>query len=237
MDDSELNKLTEPELELLAEFLNSTQDRDLQTVASVLTTPEFGSNNTFGAGLSDVLHYISTSITNIDRQVMRFDEMRRGLQQILSQTPPDKELPENAKLTPEELQGVAIKSELTSFYSQAGILIEEFSTELIFEEIVDDERRSNRVKTDLENQSQYEREWLLWVTGILNNEDKDNLRDTYRKRNELVHGGQLDSMIFEEIADEISQAWAAVNILHEKTYGLEMEHRISEITLGNDFNY
>ncbi len=236
MADFEDNGISEPELQLLANYLSHTHESHMETVADVLTTEEFGSNEPFGAGLPDVLHYISESITTIDRQVLRFDDMRRSLQRMAAASPRDVDLPEEAEVTPKKLHWLTIRSELTTYYSHAGVLMEGLSAELILDSVVDDGRRSNRVSDDIENKSQWERGWLLFITGVIDSGEWDTIRNTYKKRSDLVH----NSVSEEELADrdvesEIHQAWESVNLLHKKLYGLEMEHRISEKLLGNEF--
>lgn len=236
MTGPEKGELSEPELKLLASYLSHTHEPHTDTVAQILTTQKFGSEEPFGAGLADVLYYISDSISTIDRQIFRFNDMRKTLQRMATESPKGVDLPEGAKITPEKLHWFTIRSELTTYYSQAGVLIENLTSDLILEEVVADERISNRVKDDVENKSQWEREWLLFVTGVLDSGEKETIRAAYRRRNSLVH----DSIAQDEIEDidvesEINQAWEAVNLPHEKLFGLEMEYRISEKILGNEF--
>lgn len=236
MDKPEINGLSQPELELLANYLFHTHDSNIETVVDVLTTQEFGSNDSFGAGLADVLHFLSESISTTDRQVFRLDEMRENLQQMVKSSPPNVDLPKEAEITPKKLHRLAIRSELTTYYSHAGVLIEELSTELILDSIVDEDRRSNRVKNDVENESQYERGWLLFISGVINSGEWDNIRETYKKRNDLVHNSVSgDQIIEEDIESEIHQAWDSVNLLHKKLFGIGMNQRISEKILGNEF--
>lgn len=236
MDKPEINGLSQPELELLANYLSHTQESHVETVADVLTTQEFGSDKPFGAGLADVLPYISTSVSTTFRQVFRLNEMRNSLQQMAKASPPDVELPEEAEITPEKLHWLTIRSELTTYYSHAGVLMEDISTELIIDSIVDDERKSNRVRDDIENKSQWEREWLLFISGAIDSGEWDNIRETYKKRNNLVHDSvSAEQITDEDIKPEIDQAWDSVNLLHQKQFGVGMEQRISEGLLGNEF--
>ncbi|WP_336024775.1 hypothetical protein [Halobellus salinisoli] len=233
----ELNGLSSRELELLKDFITQTHDSELDSVATVLTTQESTFEGSFGSGLPDLLYYLSDTVSNTDRQVMRLNEMRKNIQEIVEGSLPERDLPEDAKISSKELHWLAINSELISFYSQVGVLIEEFSTELILNDVVDSNRRSNRVERDIANKSQSQREWLLFVTGVIDSGEKDQLRDTYRKRNKLVHNADVTEIIedVDEINSEISSAWDTVNYLHRKLYGVEMRFRISETLIGNDF--
>lgn len=233
----DINGLSETELELLRDYLSNTHEGHRDSVARVLTTEEMGTENPFGAGLPDVLHYIEDSITTTDREVLRLDDMRRSLKQSAASPLPDVDLPDDAEITPEMLHWLSIHSELTSYYSQVGALIEEFSTDLIMDEVVDDDRQSNRVNRDIENKSQYERGWLLFITGVIDSGEWDEIRTTYQRRNDLVHGSvaEIREDNDHDVESDIIDAWESVNLLHEKLYGLKMEHRISEKLLGNDF--
>jgi hypothetical protein len=236
MDHFDSDEISEPELQLLANFLSHVHDSHFETVADVLTTEDVGGKEPFGAGLPDVLHYVSDSVSTIDRQVLRFDDMRRSLEEMNAESPSDIHLPDGADVTPEKLHWIAIRSELTTYYSHAGVLIEDLSAELLFDSVVDEDRQSNRVKNDIENKSQWERGWLLFITGVIDSGEWDAVRDTYKRRSNFVH----DSVDEEELANrdvesEIIEAWESVNLLHEKLYGLEMEHRISEQILGHEF--
>lgn len=232
----EINGLSQPELELLANYLSHTHDSPTETVADVLTTQEFGSSEPFGAGLADVLHYLSDTISTTDRQIFRFDDMRKSLNRMAAASPQDMDLPEGAEITPEKLHWLTIRSELTTYYTHAGVLVEEFSAELILDSVVDDERRSNRIKDDIENKSQWERGWLLFMSGVIDSGEWDNIRDTYNLRSSLVHDNISDEEIEDrDIEADINQAWNSVNLLHEKLFGVEMKHRIGENLLGNEF--
>lgn len=237
MDEIGNTELSEEELDLLGNFLNQTHDGYMKTVAQVLTEGNFGSEASFGAGIGDVIHFLSDDVSEIDRQVFRLDSMRRSLDRSANASPPERDMPENAIVTPEKLHQLSIRSELTSYYSQVGVLLEEFSTELILEEVVDDSRQSKRVRRDIENKSQWEREWLLFITGIIDSGQKDNLRSVYKKRNNLVHNSKNleTSKNSNELLGEVKQAWDTVDALHDILFGLKLEHRISEIIIGNGF--
>lgn len=233
----EFGDLSEAELEMLGDYLNQTQDVYMQSVAKTLTTQKFGADHPFGSGLSDVLYYISEVVTGTDRQVLRLHDMKQSLERAVHNRPLDVDLPEEAVITPEKLHQWSIRSELTSYFSQVGTLIEEFSTELVMNQVVDNERESNRVRRDVARKSQWEREWLLFVTGVIDSGEKDQIRTAYQTRNDFVHSSPSSEAIgsVEELESDIRQAWDSVNVLHTKLHGLEMEYRITENVLGNKF--
>lgn len=237
--EQEVTELSESELKLLAQFLSSTRDDDMETIAQVLTTPDSEFSSSFGAGLADVLAQLSESVSATDREVIRLDDMRRSLQRLTLNSDGEDNLPVDAKINPKKLHQLSIQSELTSYYSQVGLLLEEFSTELVLSEVVDEDRRSKNIERAVKNKSQGEREWLLFATGVIDSGEKSNLRDTYRVRNNLVHESSYESLLNDEseFESEIIEAWNTVNLLHEKRFGLKMEHRISEILIGNGFDY
>jgi len=232
----ELNGLSEQELDLLAHFLSDSHNNTTKTVADILTTQEFGSNDSFGAGLGDVLYFISPDVSRIDREILRLDNMMETLERVLRSTSFDDSTQDNTEITVEKLHWLSIRSKLISFYSQAGILLETFSSELILESVVDNDRRSNRVERDIKNKSQWEREWLLFVTGVIDSGEKDNIRTVYRKRNNLVHEStNYDGFSGDSgLESDLSHAWETVDILHEKLYGIKMNQRISDLFIGEN---
>lgn len=239
MRKSGIDDLSDAELQWLADFLTETSSPFMQTVAKAVVSPDYEAANPFGAGYADVLFYLSDSVAELDRQVMRFDDMRRGLDTLIKKSPSDIEIPEGVEVTPKMLYWFSIRTHLTSYYSQAGVLIEDLSTRLILNEVVDDDRISNRIEEDIRNKSQANRDWLLFATGVVDDSEKGEIRSTYRKRSDLVHHSGEPNPSAANDADEwkseIAQAWSSVNILHEKLFGIGMEFRISEILIGNDF--
>jgi hypothetical protein len=232
----DFEKLSHQELKLLGDYITNHHELYTTSVAEELTTGKLGSNNSFGAGIADVLHYLSDSVTNTDRQILRLDDMRRSLEQFSYESPSAVDLPDEATITPDQLHWLASRFELTAFYSHVGVLIEKLTVELMIEEIVDQERRSKRVRKRIEERSwQAERLWWLFVTGVLSSGEKGTIQETYARRNDLVHGSlSVDDMKDINFEKEINDAWEAVNLLHEKLYGIRMEHRISETLLGNE---
>jgi hypothetical protein len=97
------------------------------------------------------------------------------------------ELPENPKVTPEELNHFVRKDELEEFFTLAGQMVETLTIDLFLEDVVEPSRGSNSVRQGVEQMSQYEREWLLYVTGVITDGEKGKIRRVYDMRSSIVH--------------------------------------------------
>lgn len=81
--------------------------------------------------------------------------------------------------------------------------------------------------------SQYEREWLLHVTGVITDGEKGKVRRIYDMRSSIVHPSDDKNDFLNEIEmqSDVDRAFDAVNILHKKLYRIALKHRIGELMM------
>lgn len=124
-------------------------------------------------------------------------------------------------LTDEEMKKASLWDELVNFYSVAGGLLERFTTELIVEEVVADDRESNSVRSDIEKMPQRKREWLLHISGEIDDGTKSEVRRVYQLRNDLLHGPAQYALLEKmgSIESEVDRAINAIDDLHKLIFG------------------
>lgn len=187
-------------------------------------------------GLAEAFEYLTPLISEeadeFDAQVFRLFRLRGEIQSgpVFDYKKED-ELPENPKVTPEELNRFVKKDELEEFFTLAGQMIEKLTIDLVLEDVVEPSRRSNSVRKKVEQMSQYDREWLLYVTGVITDGDKGEIRRAYGMRSSIVHSsnGENDFLNEIEIPSDVSRALDAVDILHEKLHTISLGHRFGDL--------
>jgi hypothetical protein len=224
------SELSPSEMQLIGDYLDHTNNTLLTTVANLLTSPEFGGNRPFGTGISDIVPIISDSVGTQYREILRLRNMKQDLISNSESLQKKSERSISSELTHDDLYLMSLRSDLISYHTQVGTLIEDLTVQLVFEDVVDDDRQSKRIRNDIENKPQSEREWLLFATGIVDSGEKDMIRTAYRQRNRIVHDSDKND-IFEnyDLQSQISESWEAVNLLHKKLHGIELNSRIGEI--------
>jgi len=223
--------LSPEESELITDFIEwaggfDRQILDRQTID--------GDEDTIG--LAEALGYlmplISEEAEEFDAQVFRLLQLRSEIQSgPVFEYEKDDELPENPKVTPEELNRFVRKDELEEFFTLAGQMVETLTIDLVLEDVVDSSRRSKSVRERVERMSQHEREWLLHVTGAITDGEKGKIRRVYGMRSSIVHAsdGQSDFLNEIKIPSDVSRALDAVDILHEQLHGIALRHRFADL--------
>lgn len=175
---------------------------------------------------------ISEEADEFDAQVFRLFRLRNEIQSGPSfEYEQEDELPENPKVTPEELRLFTKKDELEEFFTLAGQMVETLTIDLLLEEVVEQSRRSNSVKQRVERMSQHEREWLLYVTGVITDGEKGKIRRVYDMRSSIVHHSDDGSDFLDEveIPSDVNRALDAVDTLHERLHGIALKHRFGDL--------
>ena len=226
-DDSSTTDLTEKERELVSDYFSQTADNFRPSVTEVLTSGEVIKSKT--GNFEDVLQYISDSVSATEVQLFTLNRMKTEVLQKYDEfTPAVQDVPTDAQITPDEINRLIVRKDVTSYFQLIGSLIEKFSIELIMKEVIEENRQSESVRSEVENMSQSERMWWLYVTGTIDNGSKSELGRAYSKRNSLAHDLQTDNLLkeFQNIESDVKRAYNAVNDIYEMVYNITIEMKI-----------
>lgn len=100
---------------------------------------------------------------------------------------------------------------------------------MVIKEVVIEPRESKSVRRTIERKSQYEREWLLHITGVIDDGQKGEIRHIYDMRSSIVHDSENDFLKEVNIPDDIDRGMKAINILHRELYGIDLKHRVGDL--------
>ncbi|WP_134669536.1 hypothetical protein [Halorussus marinus] len=231
MDDISATDLSDAEIELVTDFVEWAGEFDRQ----ILERKTVGSDSD-EIGLQEAFEYlvpiISDDASEFDAQLFRLFRM----EQKVRSTPTfeyknEDELPKDAKITPEELSRFLKKDELEEFFTLAGQMVETLSIELVMQEVVTSSRRSKSVRKRVTQKSQREREWLLFVTGVISEGVKSEIRRVYGLRSSIVHNSEDAKNFLQEVnvPSDINRAKKTINTLHDELHGIELKHRFSDL--------
>ena len=223
--------LSPEESELITDFVEWAGEFDRQILNRQTID---GNKDTIG--LAEAFEYLAPLISEeadeFDAQVFRLFRLRS---EILSgpvfEYEKDDELPENPKVTPEVLNRFVRKDKLEDFFTLAGQMVETLTIDLVLEDVVEPSRRSKSVREKVERMSQHEREWLLYVTGVITDGEMGKIRRVYGMRSSIVHfsDDENDFLNEIEIPSDVSRALDAVDILHEQLHGIALRHRFGDL--------
>lgn len=231
MDDWTASELTSAEKELLIDFVEWAGEFDRQ-----ILDRQTVNGNPDKIGLQEAFEFlvpiISEEASEFDAQMFRFFRLEREVKSRPTfEYKKRDELPEDAKITPEEINRFLRKDELEEFFTLAGQMIEDLTVKLVIDEVIAPPRRSESVRGSVAQKSQREREWLLFVTGAISDGEKGEIRRTYNLRSSIVHSSDDDNGFLNEvnIPSDITRAKNAVYTLHEKLHGIELHHRFGDL--------
>jgi len=231
MNDWTASELSMAEKELLIDFVEwagefDRQILDRQTVEG--NPDEIGLQEAF----EFLLPIISEEASEFDAKMFRILRLEQEIQSgsVFEYENPDK-LPDDAKITPAEINRFLKKDELEEFFTLIGQMIEDLSVELVMTEVVVPSRRSESARRRVAQKSQREREWLLFVSGAISDGEKGEIRRTYNLRSTIVHGSNGNDSFLKEvnIPTDITRAKNALNTLHEELHGIELHHRFGDL--------
>lgn len=231
MEDGTTNDLSEAEIELIKDFIEWAGKFDRQILER--QTVE---GNADEVGLQEALEFLapllSNEITEFDAhafRLLRLEQEIRGGPTFEYKN--ENEIPPDAAVTPDELNRFLKKNELERFFTIAGQLVEVLTVELVMEEVVSSSRRSRNVRQRLTQKSQHEREWLLHVTGQINDGEKGEIRRVYDLRSSIVHGSEASNDFLKtlNVPSDLKRAKEAINTLHMKTYGIKLSDRLGDL--------
>lgn len=233
-DDSSTRDLSEKERELLSDYFSQTTDKFRPSVTEVLTKGEVIKSKT--GNFEDALQYVSDSVSATEVQLFTLNRMKTEVLQKYDEfTPAVQDVPTDAQITPEEINRLIVRRDVSFYFQLVGSLIEKFSIELIMKEVIEEDRQSESVRSEIENMSQSERMWWLYVTGAIDNGSKSELGRAYSKRNSLAHDLQTDNLLreFQDIESDIKRAYNAVNGIHERVYDITIEMKLSNLLIDD----
>jgi hypothetical protein len=223
--------LSPEESELLIDFIEWLGNFDRQVLEK--QTIE-GDNNE--VGLEDAIEYlapyVSQDASEFDSQLFRLFRLKNEISEgPIFEYEYEDDLPPDAVVTPGELNRFLIKDELEEFFTLAGQMAEMLTVRLLISEVVDDSRESESVRRRVENKSQREREWLLYVTGTISNGQKSEVRRLYKLRSSIVHNSDSSEDFLEivNVPSDIDRTINAINELHEELHGIELKHRFGDL--------
>lgn len=176
--------------------------------------------------------YISEDASEFDAQLFRLFRLKNEIsEEPIFEYEYEDELPPDAVITPSELNRFLKKDELEEFFTIAGQMAEMLTVKLLMSEVVDDSRESESVRSRIENKSQREREWLLYVTGTISNGQKSEIRRLYQLRSSIVHNSNTDENFLKKVnvPSDIERAVSTIDELHKELHGIGLNHRIGDL--------
>lgn len=231
MEQGPIESLSQSEIELIHDFLEWAGEFDRQVLERQTLEgdpKEIG----MAQAMEHLIPVVSEETTEFDAQAF---ELLRLEQEIRSgpvfEYQNEDELPEDATVTPEGLNNFLKEDELQRFFTISGQMIEVLSVELVMEAVVASSRESSKVRKKVAHKSQYEREWLLHVTGEIPAGEKGEMRRVYDLRSSIVHGSEDDNDFLKEvnIPSDIERSREIINTLHDKAYGIGLSHRLGDL--------
>lgn len=199
MDKWTSEDLSPKERELIIDFAEwaGEFDREILERQNIET---IGNRDTIG--IEEVFEFlvprISEDATEFDAWIFRLSRLRSEIQSLpVFEYEHEDELPSDSVVTPEELNAIVVKEELEDFFILVGQMIEALTIELVMESVVDPSRESKSVRKRVERKSQRDREWLLYITGVIDDGEKGEIRRAYNLRSSLVHDS--DNAYLEDI--------------------------------------
>ncbi len=233
MDDFSSDDLSDEEAELLIDFIEWAGEFDRQILERQTIEGESEEIDIMDA-FEYLVPLVSEDASQFDAQMLRLSRLEREITSgpVFEYEQEDK-IPPDAKITPEELNRFVSKNEIEEFFTLAGQMVETLSVELVMDKVVVPSRRSKSVRSQVEQKSQSEREWLLHVAGILSDGDKSEVRRVYSLRSSIVHssGGSENFLQRVNIPSDVHRAKDAINTLHEELHGIKLKHRFSELLM------
>lgn len=231
MTDLAVDDLSDEEAELLVDFVEWVGEFDRQIIDR--NTIDGDSE---GVGLADafefLMPYVSEDASEFDAQMFQLFRLQSQIKAgpVFTYEKED-DLPDDATIRPDKLNQFLRKDELEEFFTLASRMIETLSVELIMSEVVADSRQSSSVRNTIAGKSQAEREWLLWVTGVISDGEKGEIRRTYSLRSSIVHNSDtVEGFLHQvQVPSDIDRSMSVINSLHEKLHGIELGHRFSDL--------
>ncbi len=231
MDDLAVEELSDAENELLLDFVEWAGEFDRQILEK-----ETIKGDSEQIGIQEAFEFlaplVSEDASEFDAQMFRLFRLEQEIQSGPSfEYSKEDELPQDAAITPDELNHFLKKDELEEFFTLSGQMIETLSAELVLEEVVAESRKSKSVRQKITRKSQREREWLLYVAGVISEGQKGEIRRVYDLRSSIVHSSEDSNDFLKQvnIPSDISRAKNAVNSLHEELHGIELKHRFGDL--------
>lgn len=231
MSDWTASELSKAEKELLIDFVEWAGEFDRQILdrETVEGDPdEIG----FEEAFEFLLPIISEEASKFDAKMFRLFRLEQEIQSgPMFEYEYQGKLPDDAKITPAEINRFLKKDELEEFFTLAGQMIEDLAVELVINDIIVPSRRSESTRRRVAQKSQREREWLLFVSGVISDGEKGEIRRTYNLRSTIVHSSNDNDSFLKQvnIPTDITRAKNALNTLHEELHGIELHHRFGDL--------
>lgn len=231
MEDVTVDDLSEAEINLITDFIEwagkfDRQVLDLQTIDGDADEVDLQEAMEF------LIPLLSQKTTEFDSHAFQLLRLEQEIQRGPTFEYENKdEIPPNATVTPDKINGFLKQEELEQFFTIAGQMIEVLTVELIMDEIVSSSRQSKKVRNKIARKSQREREWLLHVTGQISDGQKGEMRRLYDLRSSAVHSSEDSNDFLRDvnIPSDLSRARGAINTLHMKTYGINLSERLGDL--------
>lgn len=228
--------LSDAEHHLIDDFVRKSSDSGERRADGPILTDDEVDYATARAAFQQVASLVSKDMDSITTRWLTLHRLEAEIKSkegaIIS--PPD-DMPEDPDITPEKLNKLLIKDEVMNYMLIAGAMIEQLTIELVMQDVVAEGRRSNSQRNQIERMAQAERVDLLHKTGVLDNGEKSETQRAYGLRNDIAHSPSASSIIevIDNIKADISRTNNVLDMLHEKVYGISLNHRLSDTLLSN----
>lgn len=232
-----LDNLSGPEQHLLEDFLRKSSDVGERLAEDPIQIGDDVDVATVQESFEQVMSLVSNDTDSITLRVFALDRLEAEIQSKSgSIIEPPEETPPEADITREKLNKLLIRDEVINYFLLSGALIEQFTIELIIEEITSESRQSGNNRSRVEQMSEAEREDLLHMAGVLTDGEKGKIRRAYKIRNTLAHSPDPVSVTetIKNIESDIERTREAIDTLHEKIHGIPLDYRISNLLVDEE---
>lgn len=229
MADDSQSGYSEAEEELIEDFVRKHAERSRYLEGPPLIPSDPEDQLAAREALNKVAAISAGRINDLDIQIHTLKrlemDIKRNSNAIIN---PGEKLPDGAKITADDLNKMLVAEDVVTFFALSGGVMERASIDLITEEVVDENRMSNRVREDIEDMTQYRREWLLYTTGVISSGEKGRIREAYQMRNDIVHNPEEITFleVIDNIEEDVDFALDAIDILVKQLYGHGIEEGI-----------
>lgn len=222
-------RLSEAECELVEDFLEKSTGVDEGATEDSFVMGDEVSLASVDEAYHRLMILISNNFDRIALRTMTLDRLEGVIQSKADSIDhPSEEMPTDPTVTRENLNIMLIRDEVIIYFLIAGAMIEQFTIELVLEEVAAEDRQSENHRSRVEQMSEREREDLLHMAGILDDGEKGKVRRAYKIRNDLAHSH--DPAIITEMGNvesNIDRTREALDTLHEKIHGIPLDYRLA----------
>jgi len=229
------DQLSDAEQALVDDFVRKSVNQGERLPEGSVTFDDDLDRKTVQAAFEQIESLISNT-NPLTLRVLTLERLKREIESKYdSVIHPPEEMPADPKITREDLNRLLIKDEVTNYFLLVGGMIEQLSIDLICEKVISEDRQSENQRTRVEQMSQAEREQLLYMTSVIGDGERSEIRRAYNTRNDLAHNVTDRSVtdVLDNVESDIERAYDAVEILHMKLYDIDLNQRFSNLLVDD----